>query len=398
MSEMTATRIARAATIPVAVALWLLAARWLWQTEVPGDLDPPRLQARRFFSEATLHRTARHDGFLRVDLLLSLGAGLAVLVALAVLGPRLAARLRGGPLVRGLALALAAVVAVWIARLPFGLAAQWWQRRYGLSPQSYGAWLVERLPSPGGVVATLAAVAAGMALARRLGRRWWLAATPLLVAASALLVLVQPLLGPTLHPLRRPTLAQEFRDRGVKVGVERVRKRTRTAGAEAIGVGPTRRVVFTDTILDGRFDRRALRFVAAHELAHLERHHLLKGLGWFALFALPCTWAIATLVARRGGLAEPGAVPAALLAAFCLQLAAIPVGGAIARRYEAEADWLALRSTRDPAAARRLFGDFARVNLDQPDPPRFAHLLLDDHPTLLQRIAMAEAFRRGRGS
>src|SRR5919202_5544828 len=112
MSEMTATRIARAATIPVAVALWLLAARWLWRTEVPDDLDPPRLQARRFFSEAILHRTARHEGFLRVDFLLSLGAGLAVLVALAVLGPRLAARLRGGPLVRGLALALAAVLAV----------------------------------------------------------------------------------------------------------------------------------------------------------------------------------------------------------------------------------------------------------------------------------------------
>ena len=82
-----------------------------------------------------------------------------------------------------------------------------------------------------------------------------------------------------------------------------------------------------------------------------------------------------------------------LLAAFCIQLVSLPVGGAIARRYEAEADWTALRATHDPSAARRLFVDFPRVDLEQPNPPRWAQLLLDDHPTLLQRSEMAEAWR-----
>jgi STE24 endopeptidase len=89
------------------------------------------------------------------------------------------------------------------------------------------------------------------------------------------------------------------------------------------------------------------------------------------------------------------AVPAVLLAAFCLQLASLPVGGAIARRYEAEADWTALRATRDPAGARALFVDFARVDLEQPSPPRWSQLLLGDHPTLLQRIEMAQAWAAG---
>jgi STE24 endopeptidase len=76
-----------------------------------------------------------------------------------------------------------------------------------------------------------------------------------------------------------------------------------------------------------------------------------------------------------------------------MELVSLPVAGAIARRYEAEADWSALRATNDPAAARALFVDFARVDLEQPNPPRWSQLLLGDHPTLLQRIEMAEAWR-----
>src|SRR5919108_87020 len=72
--------------------------------------------------------------------------------------------------------ALLALVVSWVARFPFGLAAEWWERRYRISRQSYGAWLVARLPSPGAVVTLLVLVALGMLLARRLGRRWWLAA------------------------------------------------------------------------------------------------------------------------------------------------------------------------------------------------------------------------------
>jgi STE24 endopeptidase len=61
---------------------------------------------------------------------------------------------------------------------------------------------------------------------------------------------------------------------------------------------------------------------------------------------------------------------------------------------ESEADWKALQTTRDPAAVRGLFVGFARTSLGDPDPPAWAHILLDSHPTLAQRVAMAEAWRR----
>src|SRR5919201_556713 len=327
MSERTATRMrvaARIASFAVLAAAWLYAAALLWRTQVPAGLHLPRVDPHRTFSDALLRRTARHDGFLRIDFLFASAAQLVALVVLAVQAPRLVGRLWGGRLLRGLELALVALVVSWVARFPFGLAAEWWERRYGISRQSYGAWLVGRLPSPGSVVALLVLVALGMLLARRLGRRWWLAAGPALAIGALVVTLVQPLLGPTLHPLRDRRLAAVLAGSGIRVGVERVASDTREANAEAIGIGPTRRIIFTDTILRRPFDEPELRFAARHELAHHRRHHLWKGAAWFALFALPCAFVLAWAGGRRGGLARPEAVPAVLPAAVFLPLLSPP--------------------------------------------------------------------------
>src|SRR2546423_15122123 len=123
MSEKTATRMrvaAGIATLAVLAGLWLLAGLLLWRTHVPVGLRLPRLDSHNYFSEALLRRTARHDRFLRIDFLLASGAQLLALAALAVWAPRLVRRLRGGPLLPGLELALIGLVASWLAPLPFG--------------------------------------------------------------------------------------------------------------------------------------------------------------------------------------------------------------------------------------------------------------------------------------
>jgi STE24 endopeptidase len=89
---------------------------------------------------------------------------------------------------------------------------------------------------------------------------------------------------------------------------------------------------------------------------------------------------------------EAAAVPLALLVVAALQLALAPAQGWISRRMEAEADWKALQTTEAPEAARALFVGFAKTSLGDPDPPLWAHVLLDSHPTLAQRVAMAAAW------
>ena len=89
----------------------------------------------------------------------------------------------------------------------------------------------------------------------------------------------------------------------------------------------------------------------------------------------------------------PEAVPLALLAIVVLDLLALPLQNAITRHMEAEADWRALQATHDPAAATALFKRFVTTTLDEPDPSTLEYLLLENHPTIAQRIAMAEAWR-----
>ncbi len=93
----------------------------------------------------------------------------------------------------------------------------------------------------------------------------------------------------------------------------------------------------------------------AHEYAHQARSHLLKGIAWYALFAFPGAFLIARATRRRGGIREPAAIPLAILVLVVLNLLALPVQNAISRHMEAEADWVALQTTRDPGAMESLF-------------------------------------------
>src|SRR5207237_1648890 len=98
---------------------------------------------------------------------------------------------------------------------------------------------------------------------------------------------------------------------------------------------------------------------------------------------------------RRGGLGDPGVLPYGILVLVLLNLALTPAINVVSRRYESEADWMALLTTHDPDAGRGLFQKFARTSLQEPDPPTWSYVFFDDHPTLIQRIAMTAAWRRG---
>ena len=162
--------------------------------------------------------------------------------------------------------------------------------------------------------------------------------------------------------------------------------------AEAAGIGPSERVILWDTLLES-FRRSEIRVVLAHEFAHLSRDHILKTFAWIALLALPIAFLVALATRRRGGLFEPAAVPVAIFVVVALLFVLSPLQHAFSQRLEAEADWVALETTRDPGAAQALFRRFARVALVQPDPPGWAGLLIDTHPSMMERIEMAEAWR-----
>src|SRR5204863_10175008 len=121
---------------------------------------------------------------------------------------------------------------------------------------------------------------------------------------------------------------QRQRVGSVPVRVEDVHKDTSLPNAEAMGIGPSRRVVLWDTLVDGRFTDSEVRVVIGHEIAHIKADHVPKALAWYALFALPGTYLIALLTRRRGGMGQPEAVPLGLLVLSVLSFAALPVENA----------------------------------------------------------------------
>ena len=394
------------AAVASAAVVWIVSGALLWRTEVPhlelADLDP-----RAYFGAAEL---ARIEDFRRVTRLLFLGSLAIEGVVLALLawkGSWLAATVGGftrGRMRTGVALGALAAFAVWLAVLPLAAVGHWWRRRYGLSHQAYAGWLRDQAVSLV-VMAVLVAIAVAllMALAMWLGRSWWVAGGPALALAGTVLILAYPLVVQPLfndfRPLRDRELAAKIEalaeQEGVTVkSVEVVdaSRQTTAPNAYVAGLGPTRRVVLFDTMLDGRFSEPEILSVAAHELAHVGRHHLWKGLGWFALIVIPCTFLVAWVTDRRGGLSDPATVPLGLAVAFALFVLTLPLSNAVSRRYEAEADWIALRTTEDPGAFIGVEQEFVRSGLTDPTPPSLYSSWFATHPSPMRRIAMAEAY------
>ena len=406
MSEMTAMRkrdpSLGVATLLVLAILWAVVGWELWQTTVPSDLRLPHLDARDYFTAAELRRGDSYERFHRVNWLLTTIVLFAVLAWYSVRGARFARESAAGRIGTGMLLAMLGFGLVWLVELPFAVAGNWWDRRHDVSKVGYvdlvfGGWL-----QLGAEFLFLSlAVLIVMGLAGIFGDRWWIAGSAAFIALAALFLYISPYVVTDAHGIDDPRLAADVRRLAtlegvpdVPVSVEDVDRYTSAANAYATGIGPSRKVFLWNTLLDGRFPGREVRVVVAHEFGHQARNHLWKGIAWYALFAVPGAWLIARVTRRRGGMRAPEAVPLALITLVGLSFIALPFQNLISRHLEAEADWRALETTRDPGAATGLFHRFAVTSFGDPTPPGWAYLLLDTHPPLLDRIEMAEAWRR----
>jgi STE24 endopeptidase len=406
---MTATRLAKSATIVLAVAAWLVAAALLWRTKVPGDLHRPDLDPSAYFTPSQLHRASRYSSVGRLLYLLAVLVEMAVLGVLTLLGRRLARGFALGEIGAGVMIGVAASLFVTLATLPVDVVGLWWDRRYGISKEDYWGYVVGRWSGILVQTATIAIVlAVVMWLARRFPRGWWAIVAPLFVVVGVVFIVVGSLLAPLgTHriPDREVAAAAELLERregvpGTEIRVDRVSNETRAVNAETTGVGPTTVVILWDTLFKSDLSDRAIEFVTAHELGHAARRHIWKALGWGVLFTVPLTFLLAAATRRRGGLHRAEVVPFALLVAFVLGVVAMPAENVVSRRYESEADWIALQATRDPAAGREAFRSFTRIDLAQPNPSSWSYVVLDDHPTVMQRLAMTQAWvarNRSRG-
>jgi STE24 endopeptidase len=350
------------------------------------------------FPASVLHRADSYDRVASVLSVLGLLLAVVVFAVYARVGPRFIRDSAAGPIGTGMLLGMLGFGFLWLAEVPFTVLGIWWDRRHHVAHESYwravlGGWLVLGFA----FVLLCVALLIVMGLARLVGNWWWLLAAPVFVGLVALFAFGSPYLEST-HPVDDPQLAatvasleRRAHTGHVPVRIEDVSGSLPNAVTE--GIGPSRRVVLWSTLLDGRFTPGEVKVVIAHELGHAKRQHILKAIAWYALFAFPGAYIISRVARRRGGMGEPAAVPLALLTLVVLELLALPLQNAISRHMEAEADWRALQTTRDPKDAESLFRKFVPLTLEDPAPPTWEYLLGENHPTIDQRIAMVRAWK-----
>jgi STE24 endopeptidase len=382
-----------------------------------GIIDPAAVDVEAYFSAAQLERA---EDFRDTQRLLGL-AGIAVSGAtLAMLAWRPPRRLPlAGPLARRPVLGGAAAgagISILLVVVGLPLAAWRHERAYdvGLSTQTWGPWLGDVAKSAG-IEAALAGAggAVALVLVRRFPRRWWIPGSAIVVAFGVVTIWLWPVvIDPVFNDfdrLPRGRLRSEVlelaRKADVKVGeVYRVDASRRTTAVNAYvgGIGPTKRVVLYDNLIDD-FSPDQVRQVVAHELGHQKHRDLYRGLLWLAIVAPAGVYLVQRLAeafGRREGLGDPGrrpgpaALPAIALAVSLVSLALGSASNVLSRQVEARADAFSLELTRDPAAHIALERELAERNIMDPDPPAVLQALFGTHPTTVERIGIGEAWAR----
>ncbi len=386
----------------MAVAAAEAAARFLAPREQP--IEPASVELETYFNAEEVRRGA---SFARPQLALALARAAVDLGALALvvrLPPRPLRHRFERPVAGGVVAGAGLASMLTLPSLPLAAIARSRARDAGLVTQSWRGWSADLLKG-----ATIqAAFAAGgggavVAATRRYPRAWWLpAGAGSVLVGAALAGLAPVLLDPVFNdftPLpegeTRSDVLELARAADVNVGevysVDASR-RTTAANAYVTGLGPTKRVVLFDTLLD-RYSRDEVRVVVAHELAHVRNRDVVRGIAYGAIVAPAAALAVQrlswVLSPERG---TPAALPALALAAVVVVAPVGLVGNRLSRAIERRADAYSLALSGSPEAFVSFERAIALQNVADLDPPRWLTALIASHPSTLERIGAAVAW------
>ena len=368
---------------------------------------PRAVDLRDHFSEPEI---ARGRSFSRPQrrLALARSATGAVLLTALVRRPPAALARRDTASAADTALAAGALsISLALVGLPLRAVARRRAMSVGLDTQSWRNWAIDL--GKAAVIETgfSAVLGAGVAaVSTRYGERWWRAGAVATVSIGVLVgglapVLLDPIFN-NFDPLPEGETRSDVLSLAAAAGIEvgevyaiDASRRTTAANAYVTGLGPTKRVVLYDTLLD-RYDRDEVRLVVAHELGHMRHRDVARGVAYAAILAGPLCWATQQVTAALAG-ADPGApvgaaaLPALGLAAAIVSLPLSPSAAALSRAMERRADEFSLRTAGAPEAFISFERRASLQNLADLEPGRIARLLAS-HPPTDERIGAALAF------
>jgi STE24 endopeptidase len=281
--------------------------------------------------------------------------------------------------------------------------------RHGLSKQNLPSWLRDKAKGIGlQLLLGMALVIVVYWLIGNLPALWWLVAAAIMFLGSLILTWLTPtLLIPLfykLKPLEEGELKHRLVDLARKAGVNikecltlDLSSKATTANAMLTGWGKTRRIIFTDTLLQG-YSGDEIEVTLGHELGHHIHHDIPKLIGIRAATFLLAFY-VASLALRAGvvffslqGMSDTAGLPWLILILSMPVLLLQPALNWYSRRLEEAADETALTLTNKPQAFITLMTKLTDQNLAEAEPSPWTKLLFYDHPTYNERAVLAHNY------
>lgn len=284
------------------------------------------------------------------------------------------------------------------------------EQRFGFNRTTLRLFLLDRLK--GGVISLVLGAVVLLVLFAfmdRAGRLWWLYAGGVIVAIQVVLVVLYPTViaplfnrfvpvgeGPVRDRLAALARRLGYRLRGVFVMDGS--KRSRHSNAYFTGLGPVKRIVLFDTLLD-QLDAGEIEAVVAHEIGHERLRHVpqrlalsvaatVAGLGILSLL-LDYAPLFAAFGVRQPSHHAALVLFSLLAGPFTFWLG--PLSALWSRRHEYAADRFAAAAVASPRPLAGALIKLSRDNLANLSPHPWYSFYHYSHPTLVERLQALRA-------
>ncbi|MFF3021111.1 M48 family metallopeptidase [Gottfriedia sp. NPDC057948] len=304
-------------------------------------------------------------------------------------------------------------VATYIVSFPIDFYRFKLSTKYGLSVQTFNAWMKDEMI---GFWINFAMMFFVMyvvyLLIKKQPKKWWLTAWLLSIPFTIFLTFIQPVVIDPLYndfyPLKDKnlekkiiTLAKEANIPAHRVYEVNMSTKTTTYNAYVTGIGKNARIVLWDTTLKGLTEDEIM-FIMAHEMSHYVHKDIYKSMfGMLAgsLVGLYIIHLLMKYVLSKSRSSHSTDKMAVILTLFLIISGIVgfisdPISNAFSRSAEKRADLYAVKLTHDPESGIIAFQKLSKNSLSQVNPPFLVKLFRFDHPTMLERMRYLEAAER----
>src|SRR5581483_10966209 len=288
-----------------------------------------------------------------------------------------------------------------ISTLPFGVAQFWVEHRYSISKQSVSSWLTDYTKLHAiGFITGAAAVEYAYFVIQRFPSCWWVLFWAGLVGYLTVFTLLLPSLVMPWFARISPLPEGELKDKlsalahraglaSCRLGVLHVAQKTRRANALITGLGGTRQILLTDTLLENH-NAAEIEAITAHEIGHEVLHHIPKRIAILSALYLVALSAGPLLISPWvTAISDVTYLPILLLTFRILKVYISLVFVAFARRQEKSADLFCWHSIEDVNA---YISAMKKLNQQNMITYERGQQWAYGHPALASRIAEAEKF------